>query len=89
MAKPTNFIYDYIGGRGIKANEIYTSADILAQFPTAKIVEMRTDGVKVSINGTDATTWMRGDVAYVNADRTWVFLNDCEVAIATLVDLAV
>lgn len=89
MAQPTQYIYDYLGGKSIKANDIFTSTDITTQFPTAKIVEMRTDNVKVSINGTDATTWMRGDVAYVNAGRTWVFLNDCEIAVATLVNLAV
>lgn len=89
MSQPTQYIYDYLGAKSIKANEILTSADILALYPTAKVVEMRTDNVKVSINATDATVWMRGDRAYVNSGRTWAFLDDCEIAIATLVNLVV
>lgn len=90
MAQATNYIYDYKAGISIKAGDVVLSNDVITAYGTdSKVVILLTDNVKISINGTDAVAFMRNDVSYIGADKTWTFANDCEVAIAKIVDLAV
>ena len=89
MAQPTNYAYDYIAGIHVKSGTSYTTDSILAIYPTAKIAELRTDNTMLSINATDAVKFNKGDIAYITPGRTWTFATDCEIALASLVNLVV
>lgn len=87
MAQMTNYAISYIAGMVIPAGTTKTSAQILALYPTAKIIQMLSDNVRISINATDAVTFNRGDFAYIGASQSWTFTNTCEVAIGIVVNV--
>lgn len=87
MAKPTKYVYNRLGGISIRAGMVMTTDEILAKYPTAKVAILQSQTAKISINATDAITFHLGDDEYINAGKTWAFQTDCEIAIATVVDL--
>ena len=76
MAQPM-YVVEYLGAFEIKAGTSYTSASILATFPTANAIQMRTDGVKVSINGGVKFSTTFGESSFLSTGKTYMFDKDC------------
>lgn len=89
MAQPTNYVFNYIGGKQVHAGDVLTSDAILALDATIKVIQLRSDNVRVSINGTDAVPFKTDDIAYVIAGKTWTFLNDAELAYGNIINLGI
>lgn len=97
MAAASQYIFDYVAGINVTAGSVVTSAAVLAHptvaayitaNPGVKLaIQLLTDNVKVSINKSDAVTFMRGDMAYVNSSKTWHFSNDAEISVMSVVNM--
>jgi hypothetical protein len=83
----TNYIVDYIAGMRAEAGKSYTAASILALYPSATVVEVRSKETIVSINGTIAVKFSYGEQTTITTGKTWVFITDCDLAIGKLVSL--
>lgn len=84
MAQPANYIIDYRGGLAAKAGTTYTASDLPVGIT---MVEMRTSGVSISIDGTDAFPIDVGMQNYFNDTSKYTFTKDCHIAYGTIVDI--
>ena len=80
MAQPS-YAIEYLGAISAQSGKLYTSADVILAFPTATCMKMKTEGVKVSVNGTDAFLTSYDDESYITAEHTYIFSKDCTIAI--------
>lgn len=88
MAK-TIYAIEYLGAISIKSGTMYTTASILAKYPTATVLKLKTEsGVKVSVNGTDMFTIVFDDETYLVTGHSYVFEKDCIVAIGRYVNIS-
>lgn len=97
MAAASSYIYDYICGINVPAGTVMASSDVLAisqvvtylaANPTAKLaVQLLTASAKISINASDYVAFIRGDMAYVNGTKTWMFANDCDMAVVSIINM--
>jgi len=88
MAQPSQFVLTHVAGMSIKAGVTYATADILATYTDANILIMKTDStipITVSISGTDAFEIEFNETTYIETGLTYVFNQDCVVAIAKYV----
>ena len=82
MAQPT-YLIQYIAAMTVNGGEPYLSADIFGAYPTANILMMKTEGVKVSISGTDMFDVGYDDVSYIEPGHSYVFSKECTIAIGS------
>ena len=87
MAQPTNYVPDILLTKKINAGATYTSASILAEAPTAKLIILLSHSARIGVGGGDLVEWTRGDTAYLTAGRNWTFAEDAEVALATIINV--
>jgi hypothetical protein len=87
MAQASLIVFNRLANMVIKAGEVYTSDSILALYPTAKVVILNSEKARININATDAIYFHRDDIEYLNGGKTWSFVDDCEVSVATVVEL--
>lgn len=80
MAQPS-YAIEYIGAIRAIRGKTYLSANILTQFPNATCMKMKSDGVSVSVNGTDAFLTSFNDESFITTGHTYIFDKDCTIAI--------
>jgi len=71
----------YLGAVQAKQNVPITSASILADFPTATVIKMKTEGVRVQVDGTAMFDIEFNDEHYLETGQTFMFNKDCIVAL--------
>lgn len=81
MAQPVAYALQYLGAMTIKANTTYTSATILATYPTANLMQMKTSGVSTSVNNSDMFLTSFDDTSLFITGTTYRFDKDCVVAL--------
>ena len=72
---------EHLGAIYVKAGIALTTASILTQFPTATVMIMKTENIKVSINGTAQFLTIFGGESYIQTGKTLIFDKDCTLAI--------
>ena len=80
MAQPS-YAIEYLGAMSVKRGKLYNSSSVISAFPTATCMKMKTDGVEVSVNGTDAFLTSFNDESYITTGHTYIFSKDCVIAI--------
>lgn len=80
MAQP-QYSIDYLGAMKVEKGVAYTSASILAAFPTATVLRIKTDEVSVSINGGIQFITKIDDESYLTTGKSYMFDKDCVVAV--------
>ena len=98
MAATAVYVVEYLGTVEAIAGETYTTASILASFPTANVVELvesskgintsknnsAPTGVGVSISGTPMFLRNFGDRSYLATGHTYLFKSDCLIAVGIM-----
>ena len=88
MAQAAQFIVQYIAGMTVIKGNSYTTADVIATYPTATTMILKTKVSKgeapitVSIDGTDAFEITYDDPTYIETGNTFIFNKNCTIAIA-------
>lgn len=80
MAQP-HYAIDYLASMKVNKGTAYTSASILASYPTATVLKIKTDKVSVSINGGVQFLTSFDDESYLATGKTYIFDKDCIVSI--------
>lgn len=80
MAQP-QYAIEYLGAVNIKAGEAVTTADVLTTYPSATAMKMKTEDVKVSVDGSAMFPVKYDDESYIITGKTFIFNKDCIVVI--------
>lgn len=80
MAQPA-YAIEYLGAISAKSGKVYTSASVITAYPTATCMQMKTDGVSVSVNGSDAFLTSFDDESFITSGHTYIFTKDCVIAV--------
>lgn len=80
MAQPA-YAIEYLGAISAKSGKVYTSASVITAYPTATCMKMKTDGVSVSVNGSDAFLTNFDDESFITSGHTYIFTKDCVIAV--------
>ncbi len=88
MAQPS-YAIEYLAAFEVDAGVQYTSASILALYPTATVIklkpisidEYKNKGVKVGINGGVMFPVIYDDESYLASGKTYIFEKSCIAAI--------
>lgn len=84
MAQPA-YAIQYLGAYRVEANIAYTSASILAAYPTATVMKAKLDDVKnsikVSVNGAPMFEFTHNEEAYIVTGSTYTFSEAFTIAI--------
>lgn len=80
MAQPL-YVIEYLGAVSIKREKLYNSADVISAFTGANVMKMKTEGVRVSVNGSDMFLTSFDDESYITSGHTYIFDTDCIVAV--------
>jgi hypothetical protein len=72
--------FKYLGAMSVQAGKTYLSADMITKFPTATHTIIKTVGVEVSINGTDAFPITFDDTDAIATGKTYIFNINCIIA---------
>ena len=81
MSKP-NQVVQYLGAFNVEMNKTYDSTLIKTEFPTANMLKMKTEGVKVSLNGTTMFPISYDDETYLpDTSVKYIFSKDCVVVV--------
>ena len=86
MAQP-HYVVEYLGAMTLKAGQLYTTASIMSTYPTANMMKMKSEGIKVSIGGTDAFLISFDDESYITTGKTYIFSEQCTVVIGRYVSV--
>ena len=87
MAK-TMYAIEYLGALTVKQGQMYTSADVLAEYTTANVMKMKTSGVNVSVNNSDMFPLDVNDEIYLVTGHTYLFDRDCTIVVGRYVAIA-
>lgn len=80
MAQPV-YAIKYIGAISVKGGTTYSSTTVLAQFPGATCLVMKTPDISVSVNGTDMFPIAYEDQSYIESGINYTFNKNCVIAI--------
>lgn len=86
MSKPAIAI-EYLGAIIAEPRKQYTSADVIAKYPTATVMKMKTSGIKAGVDGSDMFTVSYDDESYITTGRTFIFSDACTIAIGRYVNI--
>ena len=75
------YALEYMGAISAKRGKVYATADVLVQFVGATCMKIKTDGVSVSVNGTDAFITHFDDESFIDAGHTYIFDKDCVIVV--------
>ena len=84
MSKPAIAI-EYLGAIIVEPKKQYTSASVITKYPTATVMKMKTDGIKVTVDGSDMFPVSYDDESYITTGRTFMFSDACTIAIGRYV----
>ncbi len=87
MAK-TMYAIEYLGALIIKQGQMYTSTDVLATYPTANVIKLKTSDVNVSVNNSDMFPLDFNDETYLVTGHTYIFDRACTIAVGRYVVIA-
>lgn len=80
MAQPS-YAIEYLGSVKALSGTTVTSASVLALFPTATVLKMKTPDVKVSINGGEQFDVDYNDESFLTTGKSYMFNKDCIIAV--------
>ena len=86
MSQPTHII-EYLGAIIAEPRKQYTSASVLTKYPTATVMKMKTEGIKVTVDGSDMFPISYDDESYITTGRTFIFSDACTIAIGRYVNI--
>ena len=86
MSQPKIAI-EYLGAIIAEPRKQYTSASVILKYPTATVMKMKTDGIKVTVDGSDMFTVSYDDESYIATGRTFIFSDACTIAIGRYVNI--
>ena len=86
MSKPAIAI-EYLGAIVAEPRKQYLSADVKTKYPTATVMKMKTDGIKVTVDGSDMFPVSYDDESYITTGRTFIFSDACTIAIGRYVNI--
>jgi len=75
------YAIEYLGAIKAVAGTQYTSASILATFPTATVIKMKTESVMAGIGGGVMFPITFDDERYLVTGKTYIFDKDCIIAV--------
>ena len=85
MAQPM-YAVEYLGAEYLKGGQTHSSTTIKDKYPTATMIKMKTDDVKVSINGTTMfPTTYDGENFLPTTSTTFFFNKDCIITVGRYV----
>ena len=84
MSQPSHII-EYLGAIIAEPRKQYTSASVLTKYPTANVMKMKTEGIKVTFDGSDMFPVSYDDESYITTGRTFIFSDACTIAIGRYV----
>ena len=80
MSQPI-YAIDYLGAVACLSGTAYTSASLIASYPTATVIQKKTDDVQAIINGNVMFHITYDDASYLSTGKTYIFDKDCVLAI--------
>ena len=83
MAQPTQFILKYTGAFKATAMTQYLGS----AFAVENIMQMKTSGVRASVNGSPLFDVSFDDMTFVDTTATYSFDKDCIIATGTMVEV--
>ena len=86
MSKPAIAI-EYLGAIIVEPRKQYLSTSVLTKYPTANVMKMKSDGIKVTVDGSDMFTVSYDDESYIATGRTFIFSDACTIAIGRYVNI--
>ena len=86
MSKPAIAI-EYLGAIIAEPRKQYLSSDVKTKYPTATVMKMKTDGIKVTVDGSDMFPVSYDDESYITTGRTFIFSDACTIAIGRYVNI--
>ena len=86
MAKP-HYAVEYLGAISAEKNKLVTSASVMTLFPTATMMKMKTEGVSVSVDGTDMFLTSFDDESFITSGKSFIFDKNCTIAIGKYVSV--
>ena len=84
MPKPAIAI-EYLGAIIVEPRKQYTSASVILKYPTATVMKMKTNEIKVTVDGSDMFPVSYDDESYIATGRTFMFSDACTIAIGRYV----
>lgn len=84
MSQPM-YVVEYLGALVVEPRKQYLSADVKAKYPTATVMKMKTEGIKVTVDGSDMFPVSYDDESYITTGRTFMFSDACTIAIGRYV----
>ena len=87
MAK-TMYAIEYLGAVSVKQGQMYTSAEVLAEYTSANVMQIKTNGVNVSVDNSDMFPLDINDETYLVTGHTYIFDRDCTIAVGRYVAIA-
>lgn len=80
-----HYAVEYLGAISAEKNKLVTSASVLVAFPTANMMKMKTEGVSVSVDGTDMFLTSFDDESFITSGKSFIFDKNCTIAIGKYV----
>lgn len=84
MSKPA-IVIEYLGAIIVEPRKQYTSASVILKYPTATVMKMKTNEIKVTVDGSDMFPVSYDDESYIATGRTFMFSDACTIAIGRYV----
>ena len=76
-----SYAVEILGSVSVKAGVTLQYSSVLSSFPTATVTIMKSQGVKVSINGSDMFDATFDAQNYLSGTGTAVFSKDCVIVV--------
>ncbi len=84
MSQPM-YAVEYLGALVVEPRKQYLSADVKTKYPTANMMKMKTNGIKVTVDDSDMFPVSYDDESYITTGRTFMFSDACTIAIGRYV----
>ena len=79
------YAVEYLGAIIAEPRKQYTSASVLAKYPNANMMKMKSEGIKAGVDGSDMFPISYDDESYITTGRTFIFSDVCTIAIGRYV----
>ena len=76
---------EYLGAVSIQSGNLSTSTSIISAYPTANMMKIKTENVKVSVNGSDMFPVTFDDESFITSGHTYIFDKNCTIVIGKYV----
>ena len=86
MSKPM-YVVEYLGAIVAEPRRQYTSASVLALYPNATMMKMKSEGIRVGVDGSNMFPVSYDDESYITTGRTFIFSDTCTIVIGRYVPI--